>query len=64
MDNPDPKTKNKEYVNKYRSKQKALGRRARLFYLTDQEAEIVRETIRDLRTGNLGPGVFGVDYPG
>jgi len=50
MDIPEKKSKNKEYVAKYRSNQKALGRRARLFYLTDSEAEQVRETIYNIRT--------------
>ena len=52
MDIPEKKSKNKEYVKKYRQKQKALGRRACLFYLTDSEAEQVRETIYNIRTNS------------
>ena len=42
-------SKNKEYVKKYRENQKAVGRRARLLYLTDTEAEAVKKFIREFR---------------
>lgn len=44
-----PKSKNQEYVKRYREKQKGLGRRARLIYLTDPEYRVVRDVIYRLR---------------
>ncbi len=58
------KSKNKEYVKKYRANQKALGRRARLLFLTDEEATELKKVLYEMRTSSHGPGVFGVDYPG
>lgn len=51
MDNP--KSKNKEYVKAYRANQKALGRRARLLFLTDNEAEALKALLYTMRTSSL-----------
>lgn len=49
MNTPDIKSKNKQYTVNYRNKQKAMGRRARLLFLSDEEFESVKETIRSIR---------------
>ncbi len=51
MENPKA-SKNKEYVKKYRQNQKALGRRARLLFLTDDEFEAVKQTVYNIRVPN------------
>jgi hypothetical protein len=49
MDTPAKQSKNKEYIKTYRTKQKALGRRARLQFLTDAEFNAVRDLIETMR---------------
>ena len=42
------------YVKAYRERQKALGRRARLFYLTNEEFEVLKERLKQFRELPLG----------
>ncbi|AZT86088.1 hypothetical protein EHN06_20960 (plasmid) [Marinobacter sp. NP-4(2019)] len=53
MDNqekkPKPKSKNAEYVARFRARQKELGRTGRQLYLTDQEFEQVKTFLRAWR---------------
>lgn len=44
-----PLSKNKRYLLNYRNKQKSLGRRARLLYLTNEEYENVKDLIYEMR---------------
>lgn len=49
MDTPEAKSKNKEYVANYRKRQSALGRRARLLYLTDHEFNVLKGAMYEMR---------------
>ncbi len=46
----DNKKKNAENVKNYRERQKALGRRARLLYLTDREFQEAKIAVLACRT--------------